>query len=185
MGTDVYDLAGTLAVNAFIAAYLFFAWSWDLPPDSPLKKWVDRLRAPVQWAGLNHHWKMFAPDPLATDELILADVHLADGRLLRWEQASLDRVGFWDAFVAMRERKFLAAMTDPSGDFDFLWPAGAEYVARDAADQGYAPVMVVMKVRFRPVPPPGQADGPGEWTEEDVYVTTAFWGSLDHAPRDR
>ena len=48
MGTDVYGLAGALAVNAFIAAYLFFAWSWDLPPESPLKKLIGRLRAPVE-----------------------------------------------------------------------------------------------------------------------------------------
>src|SRR5262245_10317564 len=183
MGTDVQDLAVTLAVNAFTAAYLFFAWSWDLPPDSPLKKVLNPLRAPVEWAGLYHRWSMFAPDPLATDELILADVHLADGRLLRWEQARLDRVGFWDAFVAMRERKFLSALTDP--DFEFLWPAVAEYAARDAADQGYSPVLVVMKVRSRPVPPPGQADGPGEWTEEDVYVLTVPQGGPDHAPHDR
>ena len=183
MGTDAYDLTVALAVNAFVAAYLVFAWSWDLPPESPLKKLIGRLRAPVQWAGLNHQWAMFAPDPLSTNELIVADVHLADGRLLRWEQARLDRVGFWAAFLAMRERKFLSALTDP--DFEFLWPAVAEYVARDAAEQGYAPVMVVMKLRSRPVPPPGQADGPGEWTEEDVYVSLTPQGSLDHAPRDR
>src|SRR5262249_17741957 len=172
MGTDVYDLAGMLAVNVFIAAYLFFAWSWDLPPESPLKKLIGRLRAPVEWAGLYHRWRMFAPDPLATNELILADVHLADGRVLRWEQARLDRVGFWAAFVALRAQNYLTALFDP--DHDFLWPAVAEYVARDAADQGYTPVKVLMKWRSRPIPPPGQADGRGEWTEEDVYVTTAF-----------
>src|SRR5262249_1489917 len=107
MGTDVYDLAGMLAVNVFIAAYRFFAGSWALPPESPLKKLIGRLRAPVEWAGLYPRWSLFAPDPLATDQLILADVYLAEGRVLRWEQASLDRVGFWAAFVAMRERRFL------------------------------------------------------------------------------
>jgi hypothetical protein len=172
MGTDVYDLTVTLAVNAFIAAYLFFAWSWDLPPESPWKKLIDRLRAPVYWAGLNHHWKMFAPDPLSTNELIVADIHLADGRLLRWEQASLDRVSFWDAFLAARERKFLGTMTNPTGDFDFLWPALGEFVARDAVEQGYVPVMVVLKLRFCDVPLPARADGPQEWTEHEVYVCT-------------
>jgi hypothetical protein len=184
MGTDVHDLAVTLAVNAFIVAYLFFAWSWDLPPGSPLRKLLNPLRAPVAWAGVWHTWSMFAPDPLSTNELIVADIHLADGRLLRWEQARLEHVSFWDAFLSMREQKFLASMTASGGAYDFLWPALGEFVARDAVAQGYAPVRVVLKLRFCPIPPPSQADGPEEWAEQDVYVCTVR-GGLDHALCDR
>ena len=184
MGTDVQDLAVTLAVNAFIAAYRFFAWSWDLPPASLLKTVLHPLRAPVAWAGLWHSWSMFAPDPLSANELIVADIHLADGRLLRWEQARLEQVSCWDAFLAMRELRLLTSMTGSSGVGDFLWPALGEFVARDAVAQGYAPVLVVLKLRCCPVPPPGQAGGPQEWTEQDVYVCTVR-GGLDHARRDR
>jgi hypothetical protein len=171
MSEECRTLVTAAAVNGFAAAYLFFAWSWDLPADLPLKRLMNRSRGFVRWTGLWHTWALFAPDPVREDRLVAADVYLETGEVLRWDQPRFDRLGLWAGLRAARERKFLAVLTEENTGFKFLRPAFADFLARTHTGPGRAPVRVVLKVLVRPVGPPGTAERPG-WAERVLYTYT-------------
>jgi hypothetical protein len=50
--------------DLFIVLYVFIAWCWNLPDDSPGRRIVVPLSRFVQWLGLWHAWNMFAPNPV-------------------------------------------------------------------------------------------------------------------------
>lgn len=131
-----------IAVNGFILAYIGFAWSWNLPDDSFLKRVANKLGKPLSWLGLSHSWAMF-PDPVRANYRLVADVFLADGRTVHWQAPRWDRLTRIQAFLRVRERKLFENLM--SARFPFLKQAFAEHLAHRIQTHGHRPMRVVLK----------------------------------------
>ena len=94
----------SLLVNSFIAIYLIISWSWSLPTSSPARKLLAPLRPVILYLGLWHNWKMFAPDPVASNRRLQA--------LLDFGEGSVDVL---DDFAA-GEPKIAARLVSGSGE---------------------------------------------------------------------
>lgn len=139
-----------ILVNAFIALYLFVAWSWGQPSDS----WLGRAVAPfgrlVLWLGLGQTWGMFAPDPAMVEGHLTAVITTAHGGRIEWEPPRMADLPYFEAFRKFRYQKYEASVLD--GDTDYLRPALAEYLMGLHADR--EPVRVDLVYREHDVPGP-------------------------------
>lgn len=150
---DMWEHASLIAIHGLIVLYLAFGWTWDLPPDSLLKRACDRLLArPLVWIGLYHSWEMFSPNPMRSNDQLLADVRLDDGTIIRWRSPRFDRLGRIQAFLRVRDIKLYEHLTSPR--FPFLKPAFAAYLTEVLCDQGLCPIEVVLKCQREPIPDP-------------------------------
>jgi hypothetical protein len=140
--TAIIDATQAIAVNGFILAYIGFAWSWNLPENSFLKRAVNKLGQPLSWIGLSHSWSMF-PDPLRANYRLVADVILADGTTVHWQAPRFDRLSRIQAFLRVRERKLFENLM--STRFPFLKQTFAEHLARRIHSSGHRPIKVVLK----------------------------------------
>jgi hypothetical protein len=73
--------------DILIVVYLVIAWSWNLPGESAAKLIVNKLSWFVQWLGLWHDWKMFAPNPPRYNNRIFVRVDYSDGTRREWSPA--------------------------------------------------------------------------------------------------
>jgi hypothetical protein len=89
-----------------IVVYCWIAWCWNLPADSGLRRLVNPLSPLVQWLGLWHDWRMFAPNPMRTNRRVLVRVDYSDGTRREWRPPSTGDVGWWRGFLYARVRKF-------------------------------------------------------------------------------
>jgi hypothetical protein len=92
--------------DLFIVLYLFIAWCWNLPEDSPAKILVKPLSRFVSWTGLWHGWSMFAPIPLRTSRRVAVQVEYADGSKYEWRPPGSLPVGYWQSFLHALYRKY-------------------------------------------------------------------------------
>jgi hypothetical protein len=92
--------------DVLILFYLWVAWSWNLPPDSTPRRFINRVSRIVQWCGLWHDWKMFAPNPPRFNSRVFVRVDYSDGTRREWRPPSTAEVGWWQAFLYARVRKF-------------------------------------------------------------------------------
>jgi hypothetical protein len=140
----------TILVNAFIALYLFVAWSWGQPSDS----WLGRAVAPfsklVLWLGLGQTWGMFAPDPAMVEGHLVAVITTAGGGRIEWAPPRMADLSYREAFRKFRYQKYEASVLD--GDTDYLRPALAEYLMRLHAER--TPVRVDLVYHDHDVPGP-------------------------------
>ena len=125
--TNVRSAAVNGYVNAFIVAYLLVAWGWNLPPDMPLQRLVNKVRGVVLYLGLWHSWNMFAPEPLYVNRRLSAVLYLANGETRVWEALDLGRMPWWRAFFEVRDRKYQDNLL--SGELAYLKPALCEWLA--------------------------------------------------------
>ena len=50
-------------INLFIIFILLFILFWDFPETLFPKKIMNKLATPISYFGLNHRWRMYAPNP--------------------------------------------------------------------------------------------------------------------------
>lgn len=158
---------GAVLVDAFIATYLFVAWSWGQPSDS----WLGRAVAPftrlVLWLGLGQTWGMFAPDPAKVEGHLTAVITTAAGDRIEWAPPRMADLGYGEAFRLFRHQKYEASVLD--GDTDYLRPALAEYLMRLHAARH--PVQVDLVYHEHDVPGPEDADSGEPERRELVFYT--------------
>jgi hypothetical protein len=92
--------------DALIVMWLFVAWCWNLPEDSPGKWLVRPLARVVSWLGLWHGWNMFAPNPIRSSRRLAVRVEYADGSKYEWRPPGTLPEGYWRAFLHAHHRKF-------------------------------------------------------------------------------
>jgi hypothetical protein len=143
-----------LACDLFILIYLFVAWSWDLPPDSLLKRFWAGRELYVILPGLWHSWAMFA-DPPGFSCKLTADVTLDSGLTETWTQPDLSRMGFVEALIRARERKYFENIT--WGAYGVFRAELADFIARSFLAQGKRPLKIVfVKLQQDTSWPPGE-----------------------------
>jgi len=157
----------TILVNAFIALYLFVAWSWGQPSDS----WLGRAVAPfgkiVLWLGLGQTWGMFAPDPAMVEGHLAVVITTADGGTIEWAPPRMADLRYHEAFREFRHQKYEASVLD--GDTDYLRPALAEYLMRLHAD--CTPVRVDLLYYEHSVPGPDNQAAARPARSEQVFYS--------------
>ena len=89
-----------------IVTYLFIAWCWNLPEDSPAKRLVQPLSRVVSWLGLWHAWNMFAPNPVRESRRLAVQVEYADGSRYEWRPPGTLPEGYFQDFLHAHHRKF-------------------------------------------------------------------------------
>src|SRR5436190_21609286 len=93
--------------DALIVIYCWIAVSWSLPEESPARQLVKPWSRLVQWLGLWHDWRMFAPNPIAINHRVLVRIDYSDGTRREWRPPFTGEEGPWRAFLFARIRKFM------------------------------------------------------------------------------
>jgi hypothetical protein len=93
--------------DLLIAFYCWLAWSWNLPEDAPSRRLIRPLTRVIQWLGLWHDWRMFAPNPVSVNRRIIVRIDYADGTRREWRPPYNDNEGPWRSFLHARIRKFM------------------------------------------------------------------------------
>ncbi len=143
---------GYLMCNLAIAAYLFIAFSWNLPDSCSLRRAVNCWRGPILYCGLWHGWNMFAPEPLMVNRRLSARIHLIDGSVVEWRAKNLATMKWWHAFLEVRDRKWQDNLM--SDKMEYLRPSLTEYLAKQLLDEGLTATKIELVVERRLVPPP-------------------------------
>jgi len=143
------------AVNAFIVAYAsaVVAWSIPVPAQPGLVRALDRWLAPAMLAsGLWQSWDMFAPDPLAVDVSVEAEVHRADGSRTTWEFPRMETLGYLERYRRERFRKWRERVRLDA--YAIVWPDTARFVARQLSRPEAPARSVELRRRWTPIPAP-------------------------------
>ena len=144
-----------LAIDLFIAVYLFVAWAWRHPAGTFGRVATEPLVHFVRWMGLGQDWSMFTPDPAVSGADLQVIVKLRSGAAVVWEPPHLHALTAWGAFRFFRYRAYSNAMMS-------TWAADgrgtlADYLLRKYDFGDDAPVEVVYTWIERPIAPPGAA----------------------------
>jgi hypothetical protein len=140
-------------IGTAVTAYAAVITAWAVPGTSPGLARLRRLVEPALLAtGLWQGWDMFAPEPLALNAHLEAEVTRADGSKTVWTFPRLDRMGLAGKFTQERFRKW-AVDRVRLDEYAVAWPDAARWVARQV--EGASPPTDVTLVRcWRPIPPP-------------------------------
>ncbi|MEM6655719.1 MAG: hypothetical protein AAF596_07950 [Planctomycetota bacterium] len=157
---NVINTALHAATNALIVAYLFYAWSWNLPEDRFLKRVANRIKAPFIWLGLWHAWSMFAPNPIAANRRIEAEIETAEGRRITWRAPTAAEQRPVAALWFARERKLYEFLEGKS--FPFLHGAVCRHLVGQHRRDGSTPIAVTLVSVRTPItfPPASTAASP-------------------------
>ena len=154
------------AVDGWIVLFLVIAWGWNLPEGYLLKRCVHPFARAIIYCGLWHGWNMFAPDPLRVNRCWEARLHFEDGSCRRWTALDCGSLSLTQAFLAVRERKFLDNLVQPA--MSPLRVAYCEYLARTHSTPSGRVTKVELLVNERAVPPPETPDRPNSWQQKLV-----------------
>lgn len=158
---------GAILVDAFIAIYLFVAWSWGQPSDSWLGRAVAPFTRPVLWLGLGQTWGMFAPDPAKVEGHLTAVITTAGGDRIEWAPPRMADLGYGEAFRWFRHQSLRSLSARWRHR---LPPSGARGVLlRLHADR--EPVRVDLVYRDHDVPGPGDEGSDEPERRELVFFT--------------
>jgi hypothetical protein len=106
MLTIVTDNFQVWVVNGFIVAYLFLAWNWNLPDDSPCHRMIKRASRTIRWLGLWHSWSMFSPRPDMHNRRIRLKLLRENDDTAILDTIDLSKMSRFQAFQQVRERKY-------------------------------------------------------------------------------
>ncbi|MBM4003604.1 MAG: hypothetical protein FJ295_10000 [Planctomycetes bacterium] len=157
-----------LPIDLFVAAYLLAAWAWNLPDSYLLKRAIAPWRSAILYLGLWHGWNMFAPEPLMVNRRWEAWLSFADGSQAIWRPPHCSELGWFAAFLEVRDRKFLDNLAQES--MRFLRPAFCEYLARAFSSWQRQVTGVELALYQQPVAPPNGAPTSQPWERKTLWV---------------
>ncbi|WP_437729219.1 hypothetical protein [Sorangium sp. So ce861] len=96
--------------NAFIVAYLLFAWGVSSPTPTVTRRKLGALIRYLRFLGLSQSWSMFAPDPLRASRRLLVEMRLRDGSSLVWASPEVHRMPPREKFLHVRTAKFFGEL---------------------------------------------------------------------------
>lgn len=141
-----------MATQAFIAFHIVAIGSWLMPEDWLLRERVTAVVRPyIHAIGLWQSWGLFAPDPLAVNLHVEADVSFRDGSTRRWTPPRMVELDLLTRYQKERWRRWSENMRDDR--HQVAWPDAARFVARLHADSANPPVSIVLSRRWSVVPP--------------------------------
>ena len=135
-------------VNAFIVGHVVAIAAWSTPgpvQPAPLRA-LNRMIAPYMLrSGLWQGWDMFAPDPLAINVDVEAEVTFRDGSRVTWVFPRMEELSYVERYRKERYRKWRERVRGDA--FRTTWPDTARYVARlhDRPDHPVAAVALMRR----------------------------------------
>lgn len=141
-----------IVIDVFIALYLLFAWSWNLPPDSSLKRFINGATPCIQWLGIWHAWNMFAPSPDLENRRIRLRLHHANNEVSYVESLDLSKQRRWQAFLQVRERKYEFNLA--SSEFRLHRESLCIYAAKNSVNSSSQVIQVEMILESRAIAKP-------------------------------
>lgn len=142
-------------MNAFIAFHVCCIAVWSVPgPLQPaaVRAVVDVVTPYMIRSGLWQGWDMFAPDPLALEIDLVAEVTFADGHQATWIFPRMQEMPYLERYRKERWRKWRERVRLDA--FAQIWPDTARWIAR-RFDGPWHPVRSVALVRrWKAIPAP-------------------------------
>lgn len=91
-----------------------WAWSWAAPPamgseQTPVANWLATMVSPIaNVTGVaTAEWKMFAPEPDATNHRLRATIEYRDGTIVPWRSPEWPQLSCWQRFWTSRELEYI------------------------------------------------------------------------------
>ena len=150
-GGPLYRLVRLLP-TLFIVFHVVAITLWVLPINASLtgllRKWIGPYFSLV---GLHQEWSLFAPDPIAANSYIDAQVVLQNGDMRIWSFPRLQGLDFKERYTKARYRKFEGWLYRRR--FAYAWPDAARYVARQFKTSTVPPRTVNLVRHWARIPP--------------------------------
>lgn len=151
-------------LRAWLCCHIVFVTGWLLPPQSAVGASLRGLGRPyLLLTGTSQWWDLFAPNPLARDVEICAQITYKDGTTRDWWYPRVSKLGYIQGYRQDRWRKLIENVS--SDDASLYWPALASYAAR--VNPGPGPVRVRLVRATRLVPGFGQPER--AWTMQTIW----------------
>jgi len=156
-------------VTLFILFHLVFIAVWALPLSNSLTHLPRKFISPYfSWLGLHQEWALFAPNPIAANSYVNAQVTLENGDLRTWDFPQLEKLGFKERYSKARYRKYVGWLYRRG--FNYAWPDAARYIARQFKDSAIRPRTVKLIRHWALIPPITLADD-----SQPIWRSTVFF----------
>jgi hypothetical protein len=167
-----------IAINTFLVFHLATIFCWALPLNSRLVTSARPLIAPyMAWSGLAQGWNLFAPNPLAINNRMEAEITYRDGQTGLWKFPRPQDFGYLKRYTLERQHKFGFDSLE-NNTFAYLRPDAARYIARLNNTVGDNPPVTVSLVSYQSkIAPPGSGL-PEPWTRKVLYTYSVKAGDL-------
>jgi hypothetical protein len=153
--------------DAVIILLVIWLWCYDLPADSPLRRFVSYFQKPFLYLGLWHNWAMFAPEPLHVNRRLKALIRYADGSIDEWRPMEPLRTNWFVDLLWLRHYKFQFSVL--SGSDSVLWQPLCQWLIRQATLDGLQVQSIQLVREYQMVQGP-MADQPlTEWQSVVMY----------------
>ncbi len=167
-----------IAINTFLVFHLATIFCWSLPLNSRLVTSARPLIAPyMAWSGLAQGWNLFAPNPLALNNRMQAEITYQDGQKGFWKFKNPQDYGYLKRYTLERQHKFGFDSLE-NNTFAYLRPDAARYIARLNNTMANNPPVTVALVSYQSkIAPPG-SELPEPWTSKVLYTYSVKAGDL-------
>jgi len=168
-----------LLVTLFIAFHLASITLWVLPVNASLTGFLRKSIGPYfSLMGLRQEWSLFAPDPIASNSYVDAQVILENGDSRTWTFPQLEGLDFRERYSKARYRKFTGWLYRKN--FEYAWPDTARYVASQFKGSSSAPRTVKLIRHWSRIPPiTSGRDIPPAWHSIVFFVYQIPPGDLE------
>jgi hypothetical protein len=142
-------------VNGFIALHIVCIAAWNVPGPvrpSALRSVLDEISPYMIRSGLWQGWDMFAPDPLALDLDVIAEVTFVDGRQVTWVFPRMQEMPYLERYLKERWRKWRERVRLDA--FSVIWPDTARWIARRFDSPEHPVRSVALVRRWSEIPAP-------------------------------
>jgi hypothetical protein len=166
------------AATLFIAFHIIAIAFWVFPLNASLTRLVRRSIGPYfTFIGLRQEWSLFAPEPIAANSYVDAEVTFANGDRRNWSFPRLETLGFRERYSKASYRKYTGWLYRPA--YKYAWPDAARYVARQFRYSISPPATVQLVRHWAGIPAIGSA---GEtlpaWQNTVFFVYRVLPGDL-------
>lgn len=167
-----------IAINTFLAFHLLMILCWAMPVNSRLVSVTRAVIAPyMMWSGLAQGWNLFAPNPLALNTRVEAEITYRDGQTGTWKFPLPQNLGYVKRYMIERQHKF-AFDSLLNDKFKTLRPDAARYIARLNNTKKDDPPVSIELVSYRSQIAPPNSGKPEPWTRLVVYTYSVQSGDL-------
>jgi hypothetical protein len=167
-----------IIINLFLIFHLTTILCWAVPLNTRLVYNMKPLIAPYMvWSGLAQGWNLFAPNPLAMNNRMEAQVTFKDGQTAIWRFPQPQDYGYFKRYYMERPHKFSldSLMNDKTG---FLRPDAARYIARENNTMPNNPPVKIVLVTYKSKIPPPSSKLPEGWKTQTLFAYAVQPGDL-------
>ncbi len=158
-----------LLATLFIAFHVASIALWVLPLNASLEGPLRKAVGPYfSLIGLRQEWSLFAPDPIAANSYVDAQVVFQNGDLAVWNFPRLEGLDFKERYSKARYRKYTGWLY--RRNFAYAWPDAARYIARQFQDSATPPRTVKLVRHWAGIPSILDRDTLPDWRSAVFYV---------------